>query len=79
MIAVAPDRRSGGLGARLLAAFETIAVQEGGDAFLLVSDFNTDAQRFYGRHGYVEVGRVPGYVLPGVAELLMWKRLTPPA
>jgi ribosomal protein S18 acetylase RimI-like enzyme len=79
MIAVAPDRRSSGLGARLLAAFETIAVQEGPDAFLLVSDFNADARRFYERHGYGEVGRIRGYVTPDVDEILMWKRLTAPA
>jgi ribosomal protein S18 acetylase RimI-like enzyme len=79
MIAIVPARRSAGLGARLLAAFETIALQEGPDAFLLVSDFNADAQRFYRAHGYVEAGRIPGYVSPDADEILMWKRLTPPA
>jgi len=75
MIAVAPARRSAGLGAHLMDAFEALAERNGPDAFLLVSDFNADAQRFYQRRGYVEVGRIPGYVLPGVSELLMWKRL----
>jgi ribosomal protein S18 acetylase RimI-like enzyme len=75
MIAVAPSQRSAGLGAHLMDAFETLAERVGPDAFLLVSDFNTDAQRFYQRRGYSEVGRIPGYVLPGVSELLMWKRL----
>jgi len=79
MIAVAPGHRSGGRGARLLAAFEAIAVQEGPEAFLLVSDFNVAAQRFYQRHGYAEVGRIPDYVRAGVVELLFWKRLTPRA
>ncbi len=44
-------------------------------AFLLVSDFNEDAQRFYEREGYLRVGPLPGLVLPDVAELLYWKRL----
>ena len=75
LIAIAPERRSSGLGARLMDAFETIAVAQGGDAFLMVSDFNVDAQRFYRGRGYEEVGRVPGYLAPDVVELLMWKRV----
>ena len=75
MIAVAPARRGAGLGAHLMQAFEAIAAAEGPDAFLLVSDFNTDAQRLYRRLGYVEVGHIPEYVMPGVAEVIMWKRL----
>jgi ribosomal protein S18 acetylase RimI-like enzyme len=75
IIAVAPERRSSGLGARLMEAFEAIAATEGGDAFLMVSDFNVEAQRFYRGRGYEEVGRVPGYIMPGVVELLMWKRV----
>jgi len=75
MIAVEPARRGAGLGTHLMQAFEAIAAAEGPDAFLLVSDFNTDAQRLYRRLGYVEVGRVPEYVTPGVAEVIMWKRL----
>ena len=78
MIAVAPDRRSAGLGARLMDAFETIAATEDGHAFLMVTDTNTDARRFYRRCGYVEVGRVPGYVSPDVVELVLWKRVGAP-
>ena len=43
-------------------AFETIAATEDGHAFLMVTDTNTDARRFYRRCGYVEVGRVPGVI-----------------
>ena len=42
--------------------------------FLLVSDFNVDAQRFYQRHGYTQIGAIAGYVVPEVVELLFWKR-----
>lgn len=45
------------------------------DLFLLVSDFNLDAQRFYQRRGYQEIGRIPDLALPGVAELLFRKQL----
>jgi ribosomal protein S18 acetylase RimI-like enzyme len=75
MIAIDPARRSGGLGAVLMQAFESIAASEGADGFLMVSDFNTDAQRFYRRLGWTEVGRVPDYVMAGVAEVVMWKRV----
>ena len=42
---------------------------------LLVSDFNDGAQRFYARHGYVQVGRLPALVASNVDELLFWRRL----
>jgi ribosomal protein S18 acetylase RimI-like enzyme len=45
------------------------------DIFLLVSDFNTDAQNFYARLGYVQVGKLDDYVVQGVSELVMWKKL----
>ena len=77
MIAIAPARRTAGLGTQLMHAFEAVAAMEGPDAFLLVSDFNVDAQRFYRRLGYRDVGRVPGYVMAGVDEILMWKRVRP--
>jgi len=64
-----------GLGAVLLDRAEA-SLDEATDAlFLLVSDFNADARRFYERQGYVRVGALPAYVLPDVTELLYWKRL----
>jgi ribosomal protein S18 acetylase RimI-like enzyme len=78
LIAVEPSRRSAGLGARLMDAFETVALAEDGNAFLMVTDSNTAAQRFYRRRGYAEIGRVPGYVQPDVVELVFWKRVGPP-
>lgn len=72
LIGVRPDRAGGGTGAALLAGAEAAA---GDQLFLLVSDFNVDAQRFYARHGYTQIGAIPGFVLPDVTELIMWKRL----
>jgi ribosomal protein S18 acetylase RimI-like enzyme len=43
--------------------------------FLLTSDFNEDAQAFYRRLGYQQVGAIPDYVVPGITELIFYKRL----
>ncbi len=64
-----------GAGAALLQAAERHIYDAQQDLFLLVSDFNEEAQRFYQRQGYRQVGAVPGYVLADVTELLYWKPL----
>ncbi len=75
LIAMLPGAEGKGAGAALLSAFEAETASESRHAFLLVSDFNTGAQRFYERHGYVRAGALRGLVLPDVAELLYWKKL----
>jgi ribosomal protein S18 acetylase RimI-like enzyme len=75
LIGVRPDCTGLGIGAALLDAVEDRARAASDDLFLLVSDFNADAQRFYRRHGYEQIGAIPGYVLPDVTEILMRKRL----
>jgi ribosomal protein S18 acetylase RimI-like enzyme len=64
-----------GIGATLLARAEQIAAETTDALFLLVSDFNVEAQRFYQRQGYRQIGAIPGYVLPDVTELIYWKHL----
>ncbi|SRR6266511_376482 len=75
LIAVLPGSEGKGVGAALLRAFEAETARASAHAFLLVSDFNDGAQRFYEREGWVRVGALPGLVLPDVAEVLYWKRL----
>ena len=75
LIGVCPDCAGKGIGAALLARAEQFALTVGNDLFLLVSDFNTDAQRFYQHQSYEQIGTVPGYVLPDVTELIYRKRL----
>ena len=75
LIAVVPGAEGQGTGRALLRAFEAETARRSGHAFLLVSDFNEGAIRFYEREGYARVGPLPGLVLPDVAELLYWKRL----
>src|SRR5258708_21886801 len=74
-IGVTEQYQGGGIGRQLLAAAENYVRQTAHDVFLLCSDFNVDAQRFYLRQGYIHVGSLPDYVLPGVAELIFRKRL----
>jgi GNAT superfamily N-acetyltransferase len=75
LMAVLPEAQARGTGAALLSAFEAEVAAESAQAFLLCSDFNEAAQRFYQRRGWARVGALPGLVLPDVAELLYWKRL----
>jgi ribosomal protein S18 acetylase RimI-like enzyme len=75
LIAVVAGHERAGTGSALLDAFERAVGVQSRHAFLLVSDFNCDAQRFYERHGYRRVGALPGLVLSDVDELLYWKRL----
>lgn len=75
LLAVAEGAQSAGAGAALLAAFEAEVARTSRHAFLLVSDFNERAQRFYERHGYSRVGALAGLVLPDVVELVYWRRL----
>lgn len=75
LIAVLPTAQRRGAGAALLSAYEAETTRSSAHAFLLVSDFNAEAQRFYERHGYARVGVLPGLVRPEVDEVLYWKRL----
>jgi len=75
LMAVLTEAQARGTGAALLAAFEAEVAAASPQAFLLCSDFNLAAQRFYERRGWARVGALPGLVLPDVAELLYWKRL----
>lgn len=74
LIAVARGGEGRGVGAALLDVAEGEARR---GMFLLVSDFNIHAQRFYARRGYTEVGRLPDYVVPDVVECIYYKTGAP--
>ncbi len=75
-IGVDPAHAGQGLGSLLLEQLETeLRARRQWELFLLVSDFNSEAQRFYRQRGYFEIGRMPDLVLPGVAEILFRKHL----
>lgn len=72
LIGVRQDARSGGIGRALMDFAE--AKGNSPDVFLLVSDFNLEAQRFYARLGYKQVGKLDDYVVQGISEIVFWKR-----
>jgi len=73
LLSVHPCHRSAGIGAILLAHFESTGFANATKLFLAVSDFNTKAQAFYKRNGYVKIGEVPDLYKPGIAEQIMMK------
>lgn len=76
-IAISPEHRGQGIGARLVDAAER-HVPHARHIFLCVSSFNTGARRLYERLGYQQVGELPAYVIPEASEILMHKRLARP-
>jgi ribosomal protein S18 acetylase RimI-like enzyme len=74
-IGVHPEYANAGLGRLLLAEAERRTRAAADDLFLLTSDFNTAARRFYTRHGYQQIGAIPDYVINGFTELIFRKRL----
>jgi ribosomal protein S18 acetylase RimI-like enzyme len=75
LIGVHSSAQSIGLGSALLAAIESRAAENSNDLFLLSSDFNESAHRFYKRHGYEQIGAIPDYVVPSITEFIFRKRL----
>ena len=74
LIGVDPGVQGQGIGHALLEHAEAALFAAADSILLLVSDFNTAAQSFYHRHGYVQVGVIPDYVVTGVGELIFFKR-----
>ncbi len=73
LIGVQPGARGRGIGRALMEFAEERVFAQGRALFLLVSDFNLDAQRFYLRLGYRQSGALKDYVIEGVSELIFWK------
>ncbi|HTX79074.1 MAG TPA: N-acetyltransferase [Longilinea sp.] len=73
IIAVKKEYRGQGIGRKLLAFFEETVFPDKEKVFLVVADFNPEAQRLYERLGYKQVGVIPGLYKEGVTEYLMMK------
>ncbi len=72
-ICVAPNARGKGVGHALMAAAEALVFARSPNFFLMVSDFNLDAQRFYQKLGYAVIGTLTDYLVAGRSEILMRK------
>lgn len=75
LIALRPGDEGRGAGAALLRGVEDEVRAHSAALFLLTSDFNEGAQRFYERHGYQRAGSLPDFARPGICEHIYWKRL----
>jgi ribosomal protein S18 acetylase RimI-like enzyme len=75
LLAVLTPFQGRGIGARLLSAYELETARASAHSFLLTSQWNVEAQRFYERAGYLHVGLFPSLVVEGEDEALYWKRL----
>ncbi len=73
-IAVHESARGRGVGSAMLRWTERRYAGRR-NLFLLVSSFNTGAQKLYFQLGYEPVGEIPDYVVPGYSELILRKRL----
>lgn len=71
MIGVKQGYQSLGIGYKLISYLE----QDKNELFLLVSNFNISAQKFYKKQGYKQIGTIPNYILGDVDELIFYKRL----
>jgi GNAT superfamily N-acetyltransferase len=74
LLALLPQAQGRGLGGALLQWLATQAAPSR-NLWVVVSAFNAGARRFYARHGFVEVGAVPGLVRDGFDEILLRRRL----
>ena len=74
-LAVFPGHQGKGVGEALLHEAERQAREHGDRMFLMVSDFNPRAQKFYERQGYEFLGAIPDCIAPGKAEHVMMKIL----
>lgn len=78
-IAVQKKYRNKGIGETLVKKFETIGFKKADRVFILVSDFNKQAQKFYRKLGYKKVGNIPDLFKIGVSENLLVKYRSQPA
>ncbi len=72
-LAVKKRYRNKGIGEALVNKFEQIGFKKADRVFILVSDFNKHAQKFYRKLGYKKVGNIPDLFKDGISENLLVK------
>lgn len=76
-ICIADEYRGQGIGTAFMKFFEEVLYPDAINYYLLVSDINADAKRLYERLGYVQVGLLANFNLPGQNEFIMRKTKGP--
>jgi ribosomal protein S18 acetylase RimI-like enzyme len=76
-IAVKKEWRGRKLGEFMMEFIEDRIFKISKNVFLCVSSFNDNAQRFYLKHGYQNVGLLKYYIVKGHDEILMRKTTGP--
>ena len=76
-ICVSPDQRVKGIGSSLMQHAEKRIFSETPNVFLLVSDFNYRARKFYKSLGYEDIGEFKDFIVRGYSEVLMRKTQGP--
>lgn len=74
LFGIHPKYTKRGIGTMLMFQVESKIKIDFGELFLLVSDFNVEAQSFYIHMGYLKIGEIPNYVIHGVNELIFRKK-----
>lgn len=77
LLGVAEWARKKGVGHRLLNHIEPLVFGRTKNLFACVSDFNAQARAFYKKEGYLEIGPMPNFLIPGSAEILLRKTAGP--
>jgi [ribosomal protein S18]-alanine N-acetyltransferase len=77
LLGVAVWARQKGVGCQLLTHIERLVFQRTKNLFACVSDFNEPARAFYKKQGYLEIGPMPNFLIPGHAEILLRKTAGP--
>jgi [ribosomal protein S18]-alanine N-acetyltransferase len=75
LLGVAVWARQKGVGGQLLKHLEGLVFQRTKNLFACVSDFNEPARAFYKKQGYLEIGPMPNFLIPGSAEILIRKTI----
>jgi ribosomal-protein-alanine N-acetyltransferase len=76
-VCVAPDWRNQGIGSQLIRYAENRIYCDFPNVFIMASDFNPGALRLYQRLGFEIIGELKDFIIPGHAEILMRKTISP--
>ncbi len=74
ILAVAEQHRQKGIGKKVIETICRECPSNIRDLFVLAAMSNTDAIAFYDKMDFVDVGELPGLILPNKVERLIWRR-----